>query len=595
MKRSSTAASLFAPLLCAVLVGCNQAARLEPEATARALDQSGGLSIGVYYDALKSGMKPNGLRDEGEPLIGKLPVEITALNPKTLQPSGEPQLFTTPDKDPLFVPLPAGLYRVRAASVQPFDAKYQWLETGVRSWLVRLDGRLTQTSFFPRVCRGSVITGPDELFRCDGKAFFAKPELPAFTLSAAAAAPVYECSHDSNAASLKVSVQPGFASSSGLVNVSLTSFITGLSFSGSQQLNVGSSGNFKLETRRTPPGNDSLTVSGTQGTSGYTASLPLTVTADVEGAPGDCFTRLEGSAKPFAPVYASPDGTVFASNYDGGSARGEIRRFAPGATVSGLSYTTPAVMGGASGILEIGSSASGAIYASEFSVANTSTTPAVSGRLLRLGATGWTPVPLPLQANEFPALIVTWNNLLLVSTSNPTYPPSNPSRLIEAGSGTTLFSTQSGERITNLRAVGSRLFVATKGSVGTYDSTVYEWQNGALNPRCTPSGAVINLVANAQGDLLISAENAIYQLAAGGTTCAPDARTWAANHLLVLGPSDRLFAANISSNGGDLLVEQVGSTAPLYPNQPLPSARQAVAADGRLWITTNGGFYRMTP
>ncbi len=577
-------------LLCAALVACNQT---EPPVAARTLGTPTGLSIGVYYDALKSGMKPNGQRDEGEPLIGSLPVEIVALNPKTLQPSGESKFFTTPDKDPLFVPLPAGLYRVRAAGVQPFNTGYQWLETGVRSWLVALDGRLTQTSFFPRVCRGSIVTGPDELFRCDGKAFFATPERPAFTLSGAAAAPIYECSHDSNAASLKVSVQPGFASSSGLVSVSLTSLIAGVSFSGPQKLNAGSSGNFILETRRTPPGNYSLTVSGAQGASGYTGSIPLTVTADVEGGAGDCYTQLEGNAKPFAPVHAAPDGTVFASNYAAGSARGEIRRFAPGATVSSLSYTTPAVAGGASGIGQIGSRASGEVYASEFSVANISTAPTVSGRLLRLGATGWTPVPLTLQADEIPSLIVTWNNLLYVSTSDAHLPPSNPSRLIEIGSGLTLLGAPPGEAITALRAVGSRLFVATTGVGGS--NTVYEWQNGALNPRCSSNGAIITLVANAQGDLLIGTENAIYQLAAGGTICAPDARAWAANHLLVFDPGDRLFAANVSSNGGDLLVEQGGSAAPLYPNQALATAYQMIPSDGRLWITTRSGLYRVTP
>jgi hypothetical protein len=591
---SKASVALLAPL-CAAFVACNQT---EPPAAPRTLTAPTGLSIGVYYDALKSEVKPNGLRDEGEPLIGKLPVEITALNPKTRQPSGEPQRFTTPDKDPLFVPLPAGLYRVRVASVQPSDAGYQWLETGVRSWLVALDGRLTQTGFFPRVCRGAVVTGPDEMFRCDGKAFFAKPELPTFTLSGAAAAPIYECSHDSNSASFKVSVQPGFASSSGPVSVSLSSFITGVRLSAPQQVNIGSSGIFTIETRRTPPGNYSLTVSGTQGTSGYTGSLPLTVTADVEGAAGDCFTRLEGNAKPVAPVYAAPDGTIFSSNDDAPSARGEIRQFAPGATVSSLSYTTPAVTGGASGIAQIGSSAGGEVYASEFSIANTSTTPTVSGRLLRLGATGWTAVPLPLHGNEYPARFVTWNKALLVSTSDATYPPNHPSRLIEVGSGTTLLSASPGETITNLRAVGSRLFVATSGGVGTYVSTVYEWQNGALNPRCTIAsthGAVISLAANAQGDLLIGAGKAIYQLPAGGTTCAPDARTWAINHLLVFGSSGRLFAANASSNGGDVLAEQSGSAAPLYPNAPLPRAYQVVAADGRLWIATASGLYRITP
>lgn len=205
-------------LLGAALVACQTT---QPPPAARALGAPGGsssgLNIGVYYDALKSGIKPNGQRDEGEPLIGKIPVEIVALNPKTLQPSAEARFFTTSDKEPLFVPLEAGLYRVRAASVQPFDARYQWLETGVRSWIVRLDGRFTLTSLFPRVCRGEVITGLDEMFRCDGKAYFAKPELLPFTLSGAATTRVYECSHNSNAASLKVGVQPGAALPGSLV------------------------------------------------------------------------------------------------------------------------------------------------------------------------------------------------------------------------------------------------------------------------------------------------------------------------------------------------------------------------------------------
>jgi hypothetical protein len=593
LRVAFTRTLLVTGLLGSALVACNQTPP-NPVSGARALGGGGGLHINVFYDALKPGTKPNGVRDKGEPLIGQLPVEIVALNPETLKPVGAPKLFTTSDKEPLFVSLEAGLYSVRPADVLSADPRFQWVATGVNSWIVQIDPRLTQTAFFPRVCRGEVITGADEMFRCDGKARFGKPPLVPFTLSGSAGAPIFECSHDSNASSLSVTVNPSGVLAGNPVSVSVTPFWPGISVSAAQTINTGSTGSFKLETRRTLPGTYSLSVSGTYGSSGFNTTVPITVVADADGAPGDCFAKLENNSDSFGAVYASGDGSIYSSSYNSTTTRGAIRRFAPGATTSGVSYITPLIADGASGIVRFGSSAAGDVYASEVSLNNLSMPPSsASGRVLRLGNAGWALVPLSFLANETPTLFTAWNGTLYVSTAGVISNsfPFPPSRLIAVNSGGALLSAPSGESIAAVRVVGSRLFVATDD---TQTMRLYEWIGGALTQRCTFGGRFIGLIGDALGGLLVSTQNAVYTISSSGTTCTPDARTWAANRVLLVRAGGTLVAASAGASG-ELLSDVSGSMSALYPGQPLPSAFEMIEADGRLWVATANGLYRITP
>ncbi len=400
----------------------------------------------------------------------------------------------------------------------------------------------------------------------------------------------FECSHDSNASSLTVKVNRTSFNANRIYTVSIASPGSGIGVSEPQFVAVGSPATFRLETRRTPPGWYELAITAVSGRSLLEGTVQVQVIAAAEGTPGDCFTKLEGFSDQFTAVHAAPDGSVYASYStvpNNGFQLGLIRRYAPGATSSSVMYMTPAVPNGASGIVRFASTAAGEVFATEVSQSSNTT---FSGRVLGLGSSGWSPVSLSFQTNEAPTFLVNWNNRLYVSTASIN---STVSRLISLVSGQTLLTVPPGETIVELRALGSRLFVATVNSFKT-SSKVYEWVNGVLVQRCAFEGGGSSLVSDFQGGLLIGTQNAVYRLEATASTCTIDPRVWAANHLLLDGSSG-LFAAILPYHTGDLLRDQGGAGVVVYPGQPIPGANQIVEADGRLWIASSSGLYRLTP
>jgi hypothetical protein len=412
----------------------------------------------------------------------------------------------------------------------------------------------------------------------------------------ASSATTYECSHDSNASSLIVRINRTTFPTGRIYAVSVASPGSGISVSEPQFVAAGAPATFRLETRRTPPGWYELPITASSGRSTLEGAVQVRVIAAAEGVAGDCFTRLEGFTDAFSSVHAAPDGSVYASYAtvpNNGLQLGLIRRYAQGATVSSVLYSTPAVVGGSSAIARLASDVAGAVYASEISQTPDLSQPssvAIAGRVLRQGASGWLAVPLPLQRGEAPFAFVTWNNTLYVSTVrfNP-----NGSRLIAVDSGLTLLSAPAGETIAVLRSIGAGLFVATINP-NTSVSKVYEWRAGVLTQRCSFVGGVSSLVSDAQGGVLIGTQSAVYKLSPTSNTCTPDTRTWAANRLLFDG-SRGLYGASAPYSTGDLLQDQGGAGIAVYAGQPLPGANQITETDGRLWIATASGLYRLTP
>jgi hypothetical protein len=411
-------------------------------------------------------------------------------------------------------------------------------------------------------------------------------------LLTASPATAFECSHNSNASSFTLQITRTLYNANRIYTVSVASPGSGISVSDPQFVAVGVPVTFKLETRRTPPGWYELAITAVSGRSLLEGTVQLQVIAAAEGAPGDCFTKLEGFSDEFVAVHAAPDGNVYASYRSFANPNtlqvGLIRRYAPSATTSSVMYMTPSIPNGASAIVRFGSITAGEVYATEVSQSSSNN---ISGRVLQLSPTGWTPVPLSLQTNEVPTFLVYWNNRIFVATASAS---AAISRLISLVSGQTLFTLPSGETILELRALGSRLFVATLNS-NKNANKVYEWVNGGLLQRCAYVGGGSSLVSDFQDGLLIGTQNAVYRLAANAATCTIDPRTWAANHLLLDSSTGSLFAAILQYNTGDLLRDQGGAGVAVYPGQPIPGANQIIESDGRLWIASSNGLYRLTP
>jgi hypothetical protein len=588
-------------VLTAGVVSCGQGA---PPQTTRALEGGSVLEIAVHYDVLKEGGKPNGAWNEGEPLLEGQRLTVTTLHPETFEPLGEPREFVT-SGDVLKLEVPSGLQRIHLQEIAPEDPSLRWFTSSARTWFVDLGRNPFGRVQIPTFCakNGEVILGAGDALRCHGEKFIdnTPPPLPTFTLEtqtpdagkffAVNQLFATECSHDSNAERFRVVVNPQIVGLQGNVTVQIDPplYTPGITVTpATQAISVSNQPrtSFRLETRRVPATWTSVTVSGRLGQTGYSRVVPLDVNAALEGAPGDCFAQLEGRTDAFNTVATSSD-AVYAAHGN------VVRQYPLGKTTTAQTWTLPNIQGHPVVAIRVAPSPWGAVYVTAYTLISSSPTLTLEGRLYRISGSSVASV-LSFSTNEVPTLIAFEGAQLYIGTVRFDQNAQNNfggSRLLEVDQSGTIQRVVYDSRvagIADLLSTSSGVMYGVQEINATPHGRLMHAQRGVL---CNTTTAVMDLATSATGELYISTRDAVLNFDATTSSCPMVTQQWAKDRLLAVRGSNALYAANPAQD--DVIL--AGGGQALYPNQPIPKAAQMADFDGRLWIATETGLYRMTP